>query len=175
MRGRRRRQTKERDSWSESQDHLLVYLGVSPVKWSSRIPTLLRISICRPSLLSGQSPWQSQICALWSRCSSSQKDIIIMTNCLESRLSLSQNSSARRTKFCTVKRQLTLNISIKSQKLVVRDLRIAVRFSILLRDQEWTGYREKIFSRQQKRWKFELQLYEKTLVEKEAELALLEQ
>ena len=62
-----------------------------------------------------------------------------------------------------------------TEKLVVRDLRIAVRFSILLRDQEWTGYREKIFSRQQKRWKFELQLYEKTLVEKEAELALLEQ
>ena len=62
-----------------------------------------------------------------------------------------------------------------TEKRVVRDLRIAVRFSILLRDQEWTGYREKIFSRQQKRWKFELQLYEKTLVEKEAELALLEQ
>jgi len=62
-----------------------------------------------------------------------------------------------------------------TEKLVVRDLRIAVRFSILLRDQEWTGYRDKIFSRQQRRWKFELQLYEKTLTQKQAELLVLEQ
>lgn len=62
-----------------------------------------------------------------------------------------------------------------TEKLVVRDLRIAVRFSILLRDQEWTGYREKIFSRQEKRWKFELQLYEKTLTQKQEELVVLEQ
>lgn len=35
-----------------------------------------------------------------------------------------------------------------TEKLVVKDLKIAVRFSILLRDQEWHGYLEKIFSRQ---------------------------
>lgn len=35
-----------------------------------------------------------------------------------------------------------------TEKLVVKDLKIAVRFSILLRDQEWQGYLEKIFSRQ---------------------------
>lgn len=62
-----------------------------------------------------------------------------------------------------------------TEKLVVRDVRIAVRFAVLLRDQEWSGYRDGLFQRQQRQWKFELQLYEKTLAEKEAELGLLEQ
>jgi hypothetical protein len=61
-----------------------------------------------------------------------------------------------------------------TEKLVVKDLKIAVRFSILLRDQEWHGYIEKIFAGQQKSWQFELQLYEKTLVEKQTALEQLE-
>lgn len=32
-----------------------------------------------------------------------------------------------------------------TEKLVLKDLKIAVRFAILLRDQELQGYREKIF------------------------------
>jgi len=43
-----------------------------------------------------------------------------------------------------------------TEKLVVRDVQIAVRLSILLRDQEWGGYRDGLFRRQQKQWKFEL-------------------
>ena len=35
-----------------------------------------------------------------------------------------------------------------TEKLVIRDLRIAVRFSILLRDQEWKGYLEKVYAKQ---------------------------
>jgi hypothetical protein len=58
-----------------------------------------------------------------------------------------------------------------TEKLVLRDVRIAVRFAILLRDQEWSGVRDALFRRQQRQWKFELQLFEKTLAEKEAELA----
>ena len=58
-----------------------------------------------------------------------------------------------------------------TEKLVLRDVRIAVRFAILLRDQEWSGFREALFRRQQRAWKFELQLFEKTLAEKEADLA----
>ena len=33
-----------------------------------------------------------------------------------------------------------------TEKLVLRDLKIAVRFSILLRDQEWKGYLEKVYA-----------------------------
>jgi len=62
-----------------------------------------------------------------------------------------------------------------TERLVTRDLKIAVRFSNLLRDQEWNGYLDKIFSRQRNNWKFELQLYEKTLVEKQRELEMVEQ
>ena len=53
-----------------------------------------------------------------------------------------------------------------TEKLVVRDLKVAVRFSILLRDQEWKGYLEKMYKHQKSQWQFELQLHEKTLVEK---------
>jgi hypothetical protein len=62
-----------------------------------------------------------------------------------------------------------LHVEQITEKLVVRDVKIAVRLSILLRDQEWSGYKDAIFKRQQKQWRFELQLYEKTMVEKEAE------
>ena len=34
-----------------------------------------------------------------------------------------------------------------TERLVIRDLKIAVRFSILLRDQEWKGYLEKVYAR----------------------------
>ena len=61
-----------------------------------------------------------------------------------------------------------------TEKLVNRDLKIACRFSVLLRDQEWKGYLEKVHARQQKSWAFELQLHEKTLVEKQEELEKLE-
>jgi hypothetical protein len=40
-------------------------------------------------------------------------------------------------------------VEISTERLVLRDLRTAVRFSILLRDQEWDGYLEKVFNRQQ--------------------------
>jgi hypothetical protein len=43
-----------------------------------------------------------------------------------------------------------------TERLVMKDVKIAVRLSVLLRDQEWRGYLEKIFARQQGRWKFEL-------------------
>lgn len=62
-----------------------------------------------------------------------------------------------------------------TERLVMRDLKIAIRLSVLLRDQEWKGYLEKIWARQQRQWKFELQLYEKNLVEKTEELRVLEQ
>lgn len=62
-----------------------------------------------------------------------------------------------------------------TERLVVRDVKIAIRFAILLRDQEWRGYREAIFRQQKEQWKFEVQLYEKTRAEKDAELGLLEQ
>jgi hypothetical protein len=35
-----------------------------------------------------------------------------------------------------------------SEQLVVRDVKIAVRFAILLRDQEWSGFRDGLFRRQ---------------------------
>jgi hypothetical protein len=59
-----------------------------------------------------------------------------------------------------------------TERLVMRDLKIAVRLAVLLRDQEWKGYLETIFSTQQAAWTFELQLYEKSLVEKSKELAI---
>ena len=48
-----------------------------------------------------------------------------------------------------------------AETLVVSDLRIAVRFSILLRDQEWSGYLDNHFAFQRKERKFELQLHAK--------------
>ena len=44
---------------------------------------------------------------------------------------------------------------------MVSDLRVAVRFSILLRDQEWAGYLDNHFAYQRKERKFELQLHAK--------------
>ena len=43
-----------------------------------------------------------------------------------------------------------------TDRLVMRDMRIAVRFAILLRDQEWRGYLEKVFKEQADNSKFEL-------------------
>jgi hypothetical protein len=61
-----------------------------------------------------------------------------------------------------------------TEKLVLRDIRIAVRFAILLRDQEWSGYRDGRFLLEERQWAFEPQLYEKTLADKEAELSVRE-
>ena len=36
-------------------------------------------------------------------------------------------------------------IDRSTERLVVRDLKIAVRFAILLRDQEWRGYLNRVF------------------------------
>lgn len=62
-----------------------------------------------------------------------------------------------------------------TEKLVLRDVRVAVRFAILLRNQEWSGYRDSVlFRRQERQWKFEPALYEKPLAEKETALAAKE-
>lgn len=61
-----------------------------------------------------------------------------------------------------------------TERLVLRDIRIALRFAILLRDQEWRGYLDRVFQKQQSGWKFELQLYEPTLQEKTKELERLD-
>jgi hypothetical protein len=61
-----------------------------------------------------------------------------------------------------------------TEKLVLRDIRLTVRLAILLRDQEWSGYRDGLLRHKERQWKFEPQLYEKTLADKEAELAAAE-
>jgi hypothetical protein len=61
-----------------------------------------------------------------------------------------------------------------TERLVLQDLKIALRFAILLRDQEWRGYLDRVFQKQQKRWTFELQLREPTLQEKTKELERLD-
>ena len=35
-----------------------------------------------------------------------------------------------------------------TERLVLRDIRIALRFAILLRDQEWRGYLDRVFQKQ---------------------------
>lgn len=61
-----------------------------------------------------------------------------------------------------------------TERLVLQDIRVALRYSILLRDQEWKGYLDKQYEKQEKSWKFELQLYEPTLQEKTQELERLD-
>ena len=58
--------------------------------------------------------------------------------------------------------------------MVLKDIRAGIRASILLYEQEWNGYLEKIFKKQESGYKFELQLNEKTLVQKRAELEKME-
>ena len=65
---------------------------------------------------------------------------------------------------------LSKKIQESTEQLVLKDMRASIRGSTLLYEQEWQGYLQKIFDAKSKLYKFELQLNEKTLVQKTAEL-----
>ena len=52
-------------------------------------------------------------------------------------------------------------INANAERVVVRDVKVATRFSILLRDQEWSGYLERHFAKQRKGREFEMILHQK--------------
>ena len=43
-----------------------------------------------------------------------------------------------------------------TEQMVLRDIRAGIRASILLYEQEWKGYLDKIFKQQERSYKFEL-------------------
>ena len=61
-----------------------------------------------------------------------------------------------------------------TESLVLKDIKTVVRISVLLRDQEWRGYREAMMRHAERQWKFEPALYEKSLADKEAALLVAE-
>ena len=61
-----------------------------------------------------------------------------------------------------------------TEQLVLRDIRLVVRLAVLLRDQEWRGYRQGHYKYQKKQYKFEPMLNEKTISEKEQDLQMSE-